>query len=220
MTSLATSDYELFVDEGTDYAEIVKRAESWKATRVLVGATSHSRLAAAFLGSVAERVIRAAPCPVHCVRGVPGTGPVVAATDLSDLSLSALALAVDEAKTRGVKLVVAYSMDFGDATFLNNALSPLLVTSVIPKDAADTARRLARETIDAKVEALGAKDAEVVILDGAAATAIVHLAAERGASLVVVGTPGRTGLQANRAGKRRRAGRPAGLGRRPRRAQV
>src|SRR6185437_3477567 len=68
---LGPDDYELFVDEGVDYAEIVKRAEAWKATRVLVGATSQSAIMAAFLGSVAERVIRAAPCPVHCVRHAP-----------------------------------------------------------------------------------------------------------------------------------------------------
>lgn len=194
VTELAPDAYELFVDEGVDYAEIVKRADAWKATRLLVGATSHSTLAATFLGSVAERVIRAAPCPVQVVRTIPADGPVVVATDLSDPSMPALDEAVREAADRSAKLVVAYAIDFGDATLLNNALSPLIATSVIPQDAMDTARKLAHETIEAKLEALSARG-EVVVLDGAAAPSIVRLAAQRNAALIVVGTHGRTGLK-------------------------
>lgn len=194
VTELAAHEYELFVDEGVDYAEIVKRADAWKATRILIGATSHSRLAATFLGSVAERVIRAAHCPVQVVRTIPADGPVIAATDLSDPSMPALDEAVREATERKADLVVTYALDFGDATLLNNWLSPLVATAVIPQDAMDTARKLARETIEAKLEALKAK-AEVLILDGAAAQSIVHLAAERNAALIVVGTHGRTGLK-------------------------
>lgn len=59
---------EVFIDEGTPYAEIVKRAESWRADIIVVGSHGRSGLARVF-GSVAQRVVRHADCAVLVARG-------------------------------------------------------------------------------------------------------------------------------------------------------
>lgn len=189
----AEGDYELFVDQGVDYAEIVRRAETWKADRILIGASGSSGVAR-LLGGVAERVVRYAPCSVLCVRdGAERTGAVIAATDLSDPSVPAIAEALAEARARGKKLVVVHAVDLGDLGFVSTAFAPF-GANLLPPDAIEGNRQLARETIASHLERLGAKDSEIVIEDGSAASAILRLAESRGAGLVVVGTRGKTGL--------------------------
>jgi nucleotide-binding universal stress UspA family protein len=58
-----------FVETGSPAEEIVKAAMNWPADLIVIG--SHGRTGArrAFLGSVAEAVMRQAPCPVLVVRG-------------------------------------------------------------------------------------------------------------------------------------------------------
>jgi len=195
ITGLTPPAYDLFVDEGIDYAEIVRRAEEWKADRVVVGASGAGGLAR-LLGTVAERVVRYAPCAVLCVRSrepASSSGAVIAATDLSAPSVPAIAEAAREAKLRGAPLVVAHALDFGNATVASVAFAPLVTTSLVPASAIETAKNLARDTIAAHLEALGAQG-EVVVLDGPAASAIARLAEERAAGLVVVATRGRTGF--------------------------
>jgi nucleotide-binding universal stress UspA family protein len=56
------------VKVGLPGSEIVKTAEEEKADMVVMGTHGRSGLSRLLLGSVAERVIRAAPCPVLTVR--------------------------------------------------------------------------------------------------------------------------------------------------------
>lgn len=192
VTGLAPSAYETFIDTGVDYAEIARRAEAWKADRIVVGAHGVSGLAS-ILGGVAERVVRCASCPVLVARPGKSDGPVIAATDLSDPSVPAIAAAVEESRRRGAPLVVVHAMDFGDATMIGAALAPFGVGPVIPASAIDETRALAQQVIEGHLEALGAKG-EVVIGNGPASSVIVRLAEQRGAGLLVVGTRGRTGI--------------------------
>jgi nucleotide-binding universal stress UspA family protein len=189
---LARGSFEVFVEEGVDYAEIVRRAEAWKADRLVVG--THGKTGfARLVGDVAERVARYAPCAVLVHRESPAAGVVLAATDLSDPSVPALAAGGEEARRRGAELVVVHAMDFGEATMASAALAPFIVGSPLPAAAFEEARVLARQVIDQHLERLGLK-AEVVIVDGPAAKVVVDLAEERGAQLAVVGTRGRTGI--------------------------
>jgi nucleotide-binding universal stress UspA family protein len=55
-------------DEGAAWSEIVRRAEKEKYDLIVMGTHGRAGLAHLFLGSVAERVIRKAPCPVVTVR--------------------------------------------------------------------------------------------------------------------------------------------------------
>jgi len=58
-----------FVLEGSAYEQIVRFARSKHVSLVVMGTHGRAGLAKLFLGSVAGRVVAAAPCPVLTVRG-------------------------------------------------------------------------------------------------------------------------------------------------------
>jgi universal stress protein A len=113
MRILVGGRVEIFVEDGVDYAAIIKRAEAWRADVVVVGSHGRSGLARAF-GGVAERVLRHAPCSVLVVRSCPARGWVLAATDLSEASLPAITAAAAEAQRRGAQLEVVQALGFLD----------------------------------------------------------------------------------------------------------
>lgn len=53
---------------GTPYIEIVNRAKSWPAEMIVMGTHGRTGMKHLLIGSVAERVVRTAPCPVLTVR--------------------------------------------------------------------------------------------------------------------------------------------------------
>ena len=55
--------------EGVAAEQIVRTARSRRASLIVMGTHGRSRLAKIFLGSVAERVVGSAPCPVMTVKG-------------------------------------------------------------------------------------------------------------------------------------------------------
>ena len=55
--------------EGLAHDQIVRAAKSQRADLVVIGTHGRSGLAKFFVGSVAGRVVSAAPCPVLTVRG-------------------------------------------------------------------------------------------------------------------------------------------------------
>jgi nucleotide-binding universal stress UspA family protein len=56
------------VFEGTPFIEIIRYARDQSIDLIVIGTHGHSALAAMLLGSVAEKVVRKAPCPVLTVR--------------------------------------------------------------------------------------------------------------------------------------------------------
>ena len=60
-----------FVSVGAAATEIVKAATGWNADLVVVGSHGRTGVSRALLGSVAEAVVRHAPCPVLVVRAKP-----------------------------------------------------------------------------------------------------------------------------------------------------
>ncbi|MGH7301938.1 MAG: universal stress protein [Candidatus Rokuibacteriota bacterium] len=59
-----------FLFKGAPHVEIVRAARSKRADLIVMGTYGRSGLARLFLGSVAERVVATALCPVLTVRGV------------------------------------------------------------------------------------------------------------------------------------------------------
>ena len=57
-----------FVEIGGAASEIVKAAKDWPADLIVIGSHGRGGLKRALLGSVAENVMRQAPCPVLVVR--------------------------------------------------------------------------------------------------------------------------------------------------------
>ena len=58
----------LYVREGSAFYEIVEMAKEREADLIVLGTHGHTGLKHLWLGSTAERVVRAAPCPVLTVR--------------------------------------------------------------------------------------------------------------------------------------------------------
>ena len=58
-----------FVQVGSPLTEIVKAAKDWPADLIVIGSHGRSGVKRALMSSVAEGVMRHAPCPVLVVRG-------------------------------------------------------------------------------------------------------------------------------------------------------
>jgi nucleotide-binding universal stress UspA family protein len=198
LTGRSDDAFEVFIEQGVDYAEVARRAAAWHADLVVIGSRGSTGLERVLLGSVAERVARYATCPVLVARHVPDAsakGPVVAATDLSDPSLPALEAAVREASHLGAPLVAVHAVDAGPTNLLYGAglLTGTVPFALLPgvidqlKSAAKAALTEAMDTAKASGEAR--------VDVGDAAAAVVRAAIESHARLVVVATHGRTGLR-------------------------
>lgn len=180
---------DVFFESGAPNVKIVERAKAWRADLVVVGAPRATPRSS----RTAEGVVRHAPVPVLMARPS-GKGPVVAATDLSDPSLRAVVFAAEQAKVLGKGLVVVHAVDTSRELGWLSALRRFSES--------------ARETFTAKLgaridEASGeisravasiAPSAQVDVQIGDAASVIARRAADLDASLVVVATHGRTGI--------------------------
>jgi len=188
------SDVERFVELGAPYAEIVRRAEAWNADLVVIGSRGRTGISRAMLGSVAEHVVRAAHCPVLVARPARGSGVVMAATDLSDPSLPAVARAAEEARLRGARLVVMHAMERSLAAY--GAGAAALLGNVAPSPTAEDHEQMRSSLVTLLGDAMrrfGA-EGEALVLDGGAVASVVRAVEEQNADLLVVGSHGRTGL--------------------------
>lgn len=183
------------IDDHADDA-LVETATQVGADLVVTGARELSGARRFFLGSTAEKVVRAAPCSVLCARGGDpdrGFSRVIVGTDFSDAGANALARAVDVAEP-GATIELVHS-------FQQTALLPVAshATQLV-----DDYRELEAE-LHRDLEARGA--AAIAVHAGARATfrfhlrddnprdALRELATEHAADLVVVGNHGKRRLQ-------------------------
>lgn len=183
---------EVFIDAGVDYAALVSRGESFGADLVVVASHGRTGMKRALLGGVSDKVVRYAHSNVLVVRPGEPKGPVVAATDLSDFSFAAVELGSEEARARGLDLVVAYAIDTLPIIAGEAFSVPLGFGGAGTGSAAMIAT--AQAALDAK---LGERKiaAQTDLVEGSAAAAIVRRSEALDASLLVVATHGRTGLR-------------------------
>jgi len=182
---------EVFIELGSAYEQILGRAEQWRADLIVIGTHGRTGLKRLLLGSVADQVVRAAHCPVLVARA-PREGAILAATDFEDPALPAIEAAAAEAARRGSKLVVMHAMESpreGDAAMGLLGVLPALDT---PETRASR-RALASQIINTALTRLHAKG-EIVIAEEDVLEETLRLAESLPASLIVVGTHGRTGL--------------------------
>lgn len=195
LTGRTDDEVTLFTEEGDPYVEIVQRAEEWGAELVVVGGKTEPGLLRSLLGGVAQKVVRYAHVPVMVARALREKGNVLAATDLSDPSLPAVAAGLREARLRGGTFTVLHVVpplagggDFG----------PRAAVTAVSTPAVAAEEQRTREAIEARLRevlaGLGAPDTAVRVVVGSPAPAILEYAAELDAELVVVGARGRTGL--------------------------
>lgn len=188
-------DVTSYLGHGDPYAAIVRRAEVFNADLLIVGSHGRTGLARMLLGSVAEKVVRYAPCPVLVARQGPEAGPIVTTTDFSDVSKVGMRMATQEAEKSGDPLVAIHVLDMSSPAGLTYSInipgmaSAFEGTDVQRELSVDLQKTLAEVTSGARINA----SAEVFV--GDPAMAVVHRAEDLKARLIVVSTHGRTGLQ-------------------------
>jgi len=194
ITGRTEGEFELIVDDGTPQALILNRAEEWLADLIIVGSHGQTSAADALLGSVTDSVIRHAHCPVLIVRPGKRTGRIIAGTDFSDPVLPALRAAGDEAERTGAELTVVHSLDM----VWSLAAYPALAFGGAPFNiSAKQIRELelvATQRLKESLKQLNVSG-DTLVTTGPAGTALIDIASERKADLIVVGTIGRTGLR-------------------------
>ena len=180
------------VVDGAPGDSIQAAIDGFGADLVVMGTRGRTGLEHVVLGSVAERTLRTAPCPVLAVKEgrEPGIAKILVGVDFSEPSDAALLEAAEWANTFGAELHVAHAFD-------------LPLTIVAPYEVAlpTSLLREAREAADAKLEAaldrgrVRTERVEGHLLEAPAAPALTEEAERIGADLIVVGTRGHTGLK-------------------------
>lgn len=195
----ANADVTLFLEEGEPYAEVVRRAEEWKAELVVVAGRTARGIFASLIGGVAERIVRYAPCPVIVARCLREHGRVLAATDLSDPSLPAVAAGWAEARLRGGGLTILHvvplvPMVSGSAPGAPPmAITPETMSAIEASTRSVFESRLATLLAPLQREEQPLEATREIVVGPPAAMIVAH-ARSVDAELVVVGTRGRTGL--------------------------
>ncbi|HEY2380370.1 MAG TPA: universal stress protein [Terriglobia bacterium] len=188
---VGNAEAEIIADHGSPYAEILKRAEAWKADLIVIGSHGMTGADGILLGSVTAKVIRYAHSPVLVARKPSSRGHIVAGTDFSDPALPAISAAVNEARRTNAQLTVVHSLDLYRTTPAAGAME--LASLAVSEEICQDMEKYAREHIGEILNKFGLQD-HALVTRGPAALALVSAASDLKAELLVVGTVGRTGL--------------------------
>ncbi len=179
----SAADVVLEVGRGPAAAALLGAAEDGPAM-IVVGSRGMGGFKGLLLGSVSRQLAEHAPCPVTIVRHMAPVPPVrletiVAGTDGSQDAARALSCAADIAARAGAELVVAHATGPGEAVY------PLGVPPQVDLDV----RWQRVEEWCAPVRAAGV-DYEIAVVEGDTRTALLDLARDRAADLLVIGSRG------------------------------
>ncbi len=183
------------VQKGEDaYKNIVEEAVKNKSTMIVMGRRGRTGLKRLMMGSVTARVIGHAPCNVLVVPHAAQLGfkSIVVATDGSKYSLAAASEAIGLAKRNGSELTVI-------------SVVPAEIATPTDIDFTMTQRELIaeKEMHNAEKNAKAVKEAaqkegvsvKAFVMSGKPPDAIIQIAGERKADLIVLGSHGRTGVE-------------------------
>jgi nucleotide-binding universal stress UspA family protein len=183
---------DLFIDEGHPVARILDRAGSLPADLIVMGTHGVGGFDRFVLGSVTERILRKAACPVltvppavHTTAKLPYTR-LLCAVDFSDSSLAALRFAFSLAQESDAHLTILHVFEWP-------AEDEVLVTTLdVPEY-----RRLVEKDARGRLDALVTDDVKVWckpvtrITHGKPYRRILELAESDRADLIVMGVRGR-----------------------------
>jgi nucleotide-binding universal stress UspA family protein len=188
--------------EQAQYAhdEILRQLADTGADLLVMGTHGRSGFQRLFLGSVTEKVIRQAACPVLVVppraADVPPDAPVqfrriLCAVDFSDSSLSALAYALTLAEEADAHLTLLHAIEM-PPELRENPLAPDFDVSRIHAAAEAEALRRLRQLVPDQARTYCTVETGVV--EGRAYRRLLQRAAEQHADLIVMGVHGRGAL--------------------------
>ncbi len=192
----AVASVEIAVSEAEDvYRDILTNAGALHADLLVMGTHGRSGFDRLVLGSVTEKVLRKAPCPVLTVpRRAPDVVPagrvlykrILCGVDFSDASMAALSYALSLAQQADAWLGVVHVVE----------LLPGVYDTPLPRALSDLAREIeadARRRFNAAMPATAREACQVedIVVVGHVRRTLVSLAEERHAELIVLGVQGR-----------------------------
>ncbi|MFC7096587.1 universal stress protein [Halobaculum marinum] len=194
-------DADPVVREGRPHEELLALVAETDADLIVVGTHGRGGARRALLGSVTEKLIRTADCPVLVTHGADPEPPswgsdsrLLVATDGSDAAAPAERVGVDLAAALGAHLTAVSAVDEAAAlsAVAGGALSQDTIAAVrrsLGERADDAIKGVLTRATDAGVDA----DSEVLM--GEPSAAVRDYSSDIGADLIVVGTHGRGGIR-------------------------
>jgi len=186
------------VVQGHPRSAITEYAKLWGADLIVVGCHGQRAITRFLMGSVAQAVVRTAPCSVEVVRTSIYDKPVDArtmkillATDGSDFSLAAARSVAERPWPKGANIKVLSVADL-----VMPAIEPGFLDATLADSLREETLRHSRDAVRAAEGALGKSGLKVsgMVLTGFAKEAILDEAKEWGADLIVVGSHGLRGI--------------------------
>ncbi len=188
------------IAEGNTASEIVERASAIPSDVIVMGTHGRSGLEHLLLGSVTEKVIRKARCPVLTVpRGMTDAVPappvlfkrILCATDFSEASIRALDYAMTLAQEADAHVTVMHVVEVTPApqSDVENALESKMLGAYVAAAAADRAGRL-KGLIPDTAHTYCTVETKLAI--GKPYREILRVASEQRTELIVLGAHGRT----------------------------
>lgn len=187
---------EIVIREGDPVKEIVAHASRMPADLLVLGTHGRSGFERLSLGSVAEKVLRKVPCPVLTVpptREPAVTGgllfkTILCSLDFSPSSIRALEYAVSLAKEADARLVLLHVVEWSVDDALAGEMAHFSVSDYNRRMTDDASARLKAML---PVEARDWCRPTEIVTNGRAHREILRVAAETGASVIVMGVQGR-----------------------------
>jgi nucleotide-binding universal stress UspA family protein len=169
---------------------ITERAREWGADLIVMGTVGRTGLRHLFMGSVAERTARLAPCPVLTAHaGSPEPGEfqsLLVMTDFSACADAALEWARSLAEQTGGRLTLAHSYAFpiaqwGDSSYVSDSML-------------ESVRQGAEQALSSLAGSVKGCPIDTVTTFQLATRAALDIVEERNIDLIVLGTRGLSGL--------------------------
>lgn len=179
------------------HREILAQAEGLHADLVVIGSHGRSGFERLLLGSVTEKVLRKATCPVMVIPRRASTAASSAAShfsrilcpvDFSDGSMNALTFAISLAEEADARLTLLHVIEMPPELLESSMAADFNVAEARARAEADCLRRL-RALVPDSVRTYCTVDA--VVVEGKAYREILELAAARTSDLIVMGVQGR-----------------------------
>jgi nucleotide-binding universal stress UspA family protein len=187
----------IVVATGAPAREVLKHADGMPADLVIMGTHGRSGFERLILGSVTERVLRKAPCPVMSVppRGAEGAAPsaplfkrILCPVDFSDCSMRALAYAMSLAQEADAHLIAVHVLEFPEDA-AERLKFPIVNLEEYRRRSEQESQERLEQAIPETVRAYCRVETQVVT--GRAYRETLRIAEEQQADLIVIGVRGR-----------------------------
>lgn len=187
---------DIAVATGDPAREILKQADAMSADLLVMGTHGRSGFDRLVFGSVTEKVLRKAPCPVMSVpprdsgaaTGIPLFKRILCAVDFSDCSMRALTYAMSLAQEADAQLIAVHVLELREDV-AERIKFPIANLEEYRKRYEQDSRERLEQAIPESVRAYCRVETQVVA--GRAYREILRIAEEQRSDLIVIGVQGR-----------------------------